>query len=100
MEGWRVLLWAIIAFFAAAGIYFVLQCIKQALLRKIQLSNKLRVDTLVSVYGEAPELEMLLKNLRAREGCGNIYLRICSDDGKTKPEAEKLAAIKHIEIIN
>ena len=95
-----MLIWAIIAFFSAAGIYFVIQCIKQMLYRKIHVSDKLRVDTLVSVYGEAPELEMLLKRLEVWEGSGEIYLRLCIKDAETKLWAEKLAAIKHIEIIN
>ena len=95
-----MLIWAIIAFFSAAGIYFVIKCIKQMLYRIIHVSDKLRVDTLVSVYGEAPELEILLKRLKVREGSGEIYLRLCIKDAETKMWAEKLAAIKHIEIIN
>ena len=95
-----MLICAIIAFFSAAGIYFIFQCIKKALFSKIPTSAKLSVDTLVSVYGDAPELEMLLKRLKSREGSGKIYLRISSADGEIMAMAEKLAQSNHIEIIN
>ncbi len=95
-----MLICAIIAFFSAAGIYFIFQCIKRALFRKITFSDKLRVDTLVSVYGDVPELELLLKRLKSKGECGRIYLRLCLKDAEIKLWAEKLAAINHIEIIN
>ena len=95
-----MLIYPVIAFFSAAGIYFVFQCIKRALLREVHASDKLRVDTLVSVCGEAPELEMLLKKLKSKDGSGKIYLRICNADSQALLMAEKLARKNHIEIIN
>ena len=95
-----MLICPVIAFFSAAGIYFIIQCIKRALLREIHVSDKLRVDTLVSVCGEASELEMLLKKLESQNRTGKIYLRICNADAKVLQIAEKLAQSNHIEIIN
>ncbi|MBE7017084.1 MAG: hypothetical protein E7420_02835 [Ruminococcaceae bacterium] len=95
-----MLLSAIIAFFSAAGIYFIFQCVKQALLRRIAISNNLRVDTIVSVCGEAPELEMLVRRLKSCEECGEIYLRSCGADKETALLAEKLAHKGLIKIID
>ncbi len=95
-----MLICVIIAFFSSAGIYFIFQCIKHALFRKITFSDKLRVDTLVSVHGDVSELEFLLKRLKSKGESGRIYLRLCLTDAETTLMAEKLAEKNHIEIIN
>lgn len=94
-----MLLSVIIAFFSAAGIYFVLHCIKQALLSCVYASDNLRVDTLITVSGEAPELEMLVKKLKSREDGGDIYLLSRGCDEETALLAVKLAHKGHIKII-
>ncbi len=95
-----MLISAIIAFFCAAGIYFIFRCIKQALLKRINASDNLSIDTLISVCGEASELEMYVRRLKSREDCGEIYLRFCEADSQTLQIADKLARKGLVKIIN
>lgn len=95
-----MLLSAIIGFFSAAGIYFIFQIIKQVLLKRIETSGCLRVNTLISVSGEARELEMLVKKLKNREAGGEIYLRCPDADEETALLAEKMAREGLVKIIN
>ena len=95
-----MLLSFIIAFFSAAGIYFVFHSIKQVLLKRLNTSEGIRVDTLVSVSGEAKGLEMLVRRLNSREAGGEIYLRCLDADEETALMAEKLAREGLVKIIN
>ena len=95
-----MLLSSIIAFFSAAGIYFIFRCIKHFLLRRISASDGVRVDTLVSVSGEVKGLEMLVKSLKSCEDGGEIYLRCLDADEQALQIAEKLARKGLVKIIN
>lgn len=65
----------------------------------MSFSDKLRIDTFVSVCGNAPELEIAVKKLKLRGESGEIYLRLVDANEETLLLAEKLARRGDVKII-
>lgn len=93
-----------IAFVAAGALYFIMQRLKSWLYKAASGGGNVRLSTVLSVHGAAPELEYRVKSLEnLRESGridGDIILRDCGMDPETAAIAEKLAETGRVKLIN
>ncbi len=94
---------AVISFFAAFGIFCLLQSLKNSILSPVPKAENISLSTIITVCGTAPELEATVKALvRQRECgklCGDIVLLSRGMDRETALVAEKLARSGELKII-
>lgn len=93
---------ALIGFFAALGIFVILQWIKGRLYRPLPRSENIHISTVISLSGSAPELEATVKaldNLRKNGALsGEMVLLDRGMDGETALVAEALAQEGLVEL--
>lgn len=98
-----MLLDSIIGFFAALGIFILLRWLKGRVLRPVIRGENMRVSTLISISGPAPELENAVKALKhLRESgalAGEILVQDLGADEDTLRVAELLEREGSIKII-
>jgi len=94
---------AIIAFFAALGIFFLIQGIKHWFYRPVPKGENMLISTVISLSGPAPELEASVKALNCLRECGvlpgEIVIQNCGTDEETARVAQLLAGKDGVKII-
>ncbi len=102
--GRKMLLNAIIGLFAAVGLFFLLQLIKQTVYRPVPVGENTRISVVLNVSGCAEELEQSVKALRwLLENGGvdaDLIIRNCGMDDETALVARKLSETGGIKLIN
>ncbi len=86
---------ALIGFFAALGIFFILHWIKGSIYRPLPKGENMLISTVISLGGPAPELEATVRALKHLQDNGALSGEIVLIDRGTDPDtalvAEKLA---------
>jgi len=93
----------IVAFFAAWGLFSLMEWVKTRLLSVCKMGKNIRLSTVISVSGSSVELEQTVKSLEHLRASGRldgeIIIRNCGMDDDTAAVAEKMAESGRVRLI-